>query len=202
MAKKANGNADTGNEVVTTAEKLRKGKAQVMYLNGEGVESNSPKEGVVAIRFKFANGVNRDIGDGEFNSHVIDCAKWQGLATRIQRSYQNEKEIDKVIEAVDETIADLKNGVWIELGGDGEPKVTMLATAVKLALEDSGETVDADRFKSIIDKLANEDYRKKARANAVVAAHVANLKLESARQRAMDAMKAAQSNSNVNELLA
>lgn len=206
-AKKAVGNGnvevnenETENQPVANneTEKLRKSKAQVWYVNPEG-ESNSPREGVNAIRFKFANGIVRDI-DGNFGEHVKNCAFWQGLAIRIQRSYQNEKDIDTVIASVDETLEDLRNDVWIETAA-GEPRVTMLANAVKYALENAGETVDETRFKSIIDKLADKEYAKRAKSNAMVVAHLAQMKVESAQRRAAEAMQAATDNQGVSELM-
>lgn len=165
-------------------------KAFVQYIKPDNTVVNFPTADCIGMRTSFSNGVARDLLIADVNADVQHCSVLQGFATRTQRSYNAVKEIDGVIEAYDETVADLKNGVWIE-ARSGEPKVTLLAKAIVLSLEAAGQTVDDERRKSIIAKLATAENRDKANANEQVKMHLANLKLEAAQDRAKEAREAA-----------
>lgn len=191
-----NTNGTPASAATAEVEKVKKNsKAFVVYVKADESVVNFPANDAVVVRTEFSNGVKRDIDITKLSDGVKHCAMLQGLATRTQRSYQAEKEIDKVIESFDETVADLLNGVWID-SKSGEAKVTMLSKAIVLSLEQSGATVDEERRKGIIEKLKNADYRDKANANEHVQAHLATLRLEAAKQRAVDAKKAAKENAS------
>lgn len=190
------------NEIVTvdtltaTPEALaankRQTKALVSYSVDRSAENavNSPTAECKFIHVDFADDTTREIDTTKLPAEIMATAALQGVVTRFQRAYQTFKEIDKVIEAFDETIADLNNGVWIEFAA-GEPKVTQLANAVAMALESKGETVDDARRVSIIEKLKNGDFASKAKENPQVMANLAKLQLEAAQKRADERMKAA-----------
>lgn len=185
-------NASVETETANEAGKKRQTKAAVSYSVDGDLENslNSPTEECKFIHVEFADETTRKIEVAKLPANVIACATLQGVVTRFQRGYQVYKEVDKVIEAFDETMEDLSNGIWIEFAA-GEPKVTQLAKAVKMALEEKGETVDDERMAGIIDKLKNSDYAEKAKANPSVMAHLAQLQLEAAQRRADERRKAA-----------
>lgn len=164
-------------------------KAFVVYVKADGTVINFPAADADIVRTEFANGVKRDVSLTELNTELQHCAMLQGLAIRTQRSYQAEKDIDKVIESYDETVADLRKGVWIETK-TGAPKITLLSQAIVLSLEASGQTVDDARRQSIIEKLKVTEYREKAEANPAVVAHLAQLRLDAAKKRAEEAKAA------------
>lgn len=200
MARNANAarETETENETVTETEtgkaanaNKRQSKATVTYsTDGSENSVNSPTAECKFIHVEFADETARKIEFASLPESVRICAGLQGVVTRFQRSYQTLKEIDKVVEAFDETLADLENGVWIEFAA-GEPKVTQLAKAVAMALEAKGEEVDEARRQSIIDKLKNADFATKAKENPQVMANLATLQLEAAKKRADERMKAA-----------
>lgn len=193
---KQNGNAPAsqkGNTVVNGAETTTSGKQQkafITYVRENGEVSNFAVADANVVRISFANSTNRDIDVTSLSLELQKMASLQGVAIRLQRSYQAIKELDGVIEAVDETIDDLKNGVWIE-GRAGEPKVTLLALAIVSTLEANGGEVDDARRKSIIEKLKATDYREKAMDNPHVKSALAQLKLDAAKKRLVEAKDAA-----------
>lgn len=185
-AEEANANAANANK--------RQTKALVSYSTDGNLENamNSPTEDCRYIHVEFADKTTRTIQPNDFPESVRACAMLQGIVTRFQRGYQTLKEVDKVVESFDETIEDLSNGVWVEFA-TGEPKVTQLAKAVVMALEAKGESVDEARRSSIIEKLKNSEYAKKAKENPAVMAHLSQLQLEAAQRRAEERQKAAAS---------
>lgn len=187
-------NSETETETATPAANSNKRtqKASVSYSPDGNLDNsqNSPTEDCVFIHVEFADETERKIDVMALPENVRKCATLQGIATRFQRSYQTLKEIDKVVEAFDETVEDMQNGVWVEFAS-GEPKVTQLAKAVVMALESKGETVDEERRASIIEKLKASDYAEKAKANPQVMANLAKLQLEAAQRRAEERQKAA-----------
>jgi hypothetical protein len=192
MAKAATATAPATNGVENASTKTQKSYALYITLDGEGkeVENNSPVSGAKVVRMKFANGVTRDLDITSLSSEITNCAVQQGLVTRLQRSYQNKKEVDECVEATDETIADLKNGVWIE-PKTGAPRATILAQAIKRTLEANKEEVSDERFQAIIVKLKNADFVEKALKNKQVLSAVEDIKFENAKARRDEARKAA-----------
>lgn len=178
--------ADNSANAVSSAAPTKVAKASIVYVKADGTVVNFATPDAIAVRTEFANKVTRDLAIADVNESISYCAVLQGLAIRTQRSYQAIKDIDSVIEAYDETVADLKNGVWIE-GRTGAPKVTMLSQAIVLSLEGAGQTVDEARRLSIIEKLKDADYRDKAEANEQVKVHLAALRLDAAKKRAAEA---------------
>lgn len=180
--------ADNSANAVSAAP-AKQAKAGITYVKADGTVVNFATADAVAVRTEFANKVTRDLAVSDVNADIQHCAVLQGLAIRTQRSYQAIKDIDSVIEAYDETVADLKNGVWIE-GRAGAPKVTMLSQAIVLSLEGAGQTVDETRRLSIIEKLKDAEYREKAEANEQVKVHLAALRLDAAKKRQAEAKAA------------
>jgi hypothetical protein len=192
MAKAATATAPATNGVENASTKTQKSYALYITLDGEGkeVENNSPVSGAKVVRMKFANGVTRDLDITSLSAEITNCAVQQGLVTRLQRSYQNKKEVDECVEATDETIADLKNGVWIE-PKTGAPRATILAQAIKRTLEANKEEVSDERFQAIIVKLKNADFVEKALKNKQVLSAVEDIKArrDEARKAAKDAQE-------------
>lgn len=197
MAKSPNGN---GNAVVQEeTAKTRQAKASAVYVStvdGKEEISNFPIATAHTVRFVFAdeNETTRDIVLAEYNADIHNCAAQMGLATRIQRSYQNEKDIPACIEQTDKTLDFLKNGVWQEMTTRG-PRLTLLAQAIERTLTAGGQTVDEARRASIIEKLKDATYYEKASANPHVQAALADIKYEKLvadRKAAKEAIKGVQ----------
>src|SRR4030095_8684602 len=189
----ANRGRETGvkkmaNNAAGAVQKIQ--KAFVVYLRGDGTISNFPVADWVAVRTEFSNGIVRDLAKSDVPADVLLHAEAQGLAIRTQRSYQAEKDIDLVVGNYDETVDDLKNGVWIESKA-GRPKVPRLATAIVMSLEANGQEVDDSRKRTIIEKLKESEYREKAMGNEHVQANLAQLKLDAAKKRAAEAKASA-----------
>ena len=191
MAKSATVTApvSASNGAATEANKKQQ-KSFSLYVDGEGKEHNFPLASAKIVRMKFANGATSDLDVSSLSAEITNCAVLQGITTRLQRSYQGEKEVDKCVEATNETIEDLKNGVWIE-PRSGAPRVTILAQALVRVLEAKGETVDDARKASIIEKLKNTEFSEKALANKAVVAAMEDIKFENAKARRDEAKKAA-----------
>lgn len=192
---KGNTVADTvtnGNGAANEAAASKKmAKASLTYVDAEGKESNFPNAAGVIMRTTFSNSVVRELDIRTLPMDKLgNAAALQGFATRTQRSYQAEKDMDKVVEAYDEVVADLANGVWIETKA-GAPRVTLLAEAIRITLQNAGEVVDDARFDSIIEKLKTAESRDKAMANVHVVAQLETIKQERQKQRLADARKAA-----------
>lgn len=195
-----NGGTVPQTEPVPAAAATKQQKAFVVYVtpgaSGEDgtvspeTVSNFPNAEASVIRTEFANGVKRDFNVSAVVPSVSHCAELQGYVTRTQRAYQALKNIDDVIEAYDETIADILAGVWIESRA-GAPKVTMLSKAIIMTIEAAGGTVDDARRASIIEKLKATDYREKAEANEHVMSNLQQLKLDAQKLRATEAKAAA-----------
>lgn len=192
--------ADTPAVNATADEKNKKAsKAYIVYVDAptevdgkavEGKAHNSPVSTAKVMRVEFANNVKREVALESLKPEIVTCATLQGLATRVQRSYQTLKNVDECIEAYDETMQDIVNGVWIESKA-GAPRVTQLAEAIKASLEAAGQTVDEIRMQSIIEKLKQTDYMEKAQKNEHVQMHLANLRLAAAQKRALEAKASA-----------
>jgi hypothetical protein len=187
---------ETENAPESANSNKKTAKAFILYVDPDGKTFNSPHESAVILRTEFANKVTREFDVRNVKENVAKCAVLQGIATRLQRSYQSVKEIDSVINEYDETVADLNNGIWIESKA-GQPRVTLLATAVRLSLEAAGQTVDDERMAGILEKLKSTNNVEKAMANENVKMHLANLKLAAMQERAQEARKAAKGKENV-----
>lgn len=190
-----NGAAPATNGVTATK---RQAKASVTYVMPDGSEKNFPNENAGIIRIETTGGTKRDFDVSALSPSVKACAVLQGVVTRFQRGYQALKVEDEVIASIDDTIADLNNGIWIEVG-TGEPRVTNLITAITMALEAEGTherlvdgKVTADHRKDIGEKLASdENLRKEMRERPVIAANLAKLASEAAQKRAAEAAEKA-----------
>lgn len=182
------GGAGGGSETASASTKQQ--KAFITYLRENNEESNFAVADANVVRISFANKTSRDVDLSSLSAEIQKMASLQGVAIRLQRSYQAIKELDGVIEAVDETIDDLKNGVWID-SKTGEPKVTLLSQALVSVLEANGGEVNDERRKSIIEKLKGTEYRDKAMENPQVKAQLAQLKMDAAKKRLAEAKAAA-----------
>lgn len=208
----ADANAENQNEnaeastTETSAEsgKKRQAKASVTYVMPDGSEKNFPNVEANVIRIETTGGTKRDYDISTMADNIKHCAMLQGVVTRFQRGYQAIKLEDDVVASIDETIADLNNGIWVEVGA-GEPRVTNLITAVVMALETQGTheklvdgKVTAEHRKEIGEKLAaDETFRKEVRERPVIAANLAKLASEAAQKRAEEkAAKAAADSGN------
>lgn len=193
MAKAAvntNGNG-ASTSAAARAEKVQKSSATyVATIEGKEKEFNFPNPLATIVRTTFSNGSVRDLNVDEMNDEITNCAVLQGFARRLQTSYQGEKDVDKCVEAVDEVITDLKNGVWIA-PKDG-PRVMVVANAVKrsiIASEGEG-SVSEDRFKSIVEKLKTEEGMAKALKHKGVLSAIEDIKFENQKKRRDDAKAA------------
>ena len=188
-----NGAAETEtNSTATTSTSKRQGKASVTYLMPDGSERNFPDALSSVIRFEVIDGTKRDFDVSYLSETVKHCALLQGVVTRFQRGYQALKEIDKVVASIDDTSADLNDGIWIEVG-NGEPRVTNLIAAIVMGLEAKGQTVDANRKREIGEKLAaDENLRKETRERPAIAAYLATLSRQASEKREAEKLKLAQ----------
>lgn len=199
---KTNGNGEAETPSVATSETAkRQAKAYVTYVMPDGSEKNFPHKDAVAVRFSLADNTKRDFRLDNMGENVSACSRAQGVVTRFQRGYQALKDLDEVVQSIDDTAEDLSNDVWIELG-TGEPRVTNLITAIVMALEAQGESetnplvdgkVSSERRKAISDKLSaySEEERKAMRERPAIAANLADIAAESAQKRAQEKRKLA-----------
>lgn len=182
------------------------------FVNADGETSRSAKPDTTALRFEFLN-PPKDGEDARTVASVLNvtldnipdnvrhCAMFYGLSQKLGDSYsgaakmaealdmvgQYESAIAKVI--VTDTLDDFANGVWVEEreSASGTGNVTILLEAITKAFADAGKEAPAD----LKAKLADADYRKKARELPAVAAHVRAIELERAQARAKAAKAAA-----------
>lgn len=180
------------NDAVSTESKAKRTpKASVTYVMADGSEKNFPNKDATTVRIETTGGTKRDYDVSKLGENTRACAILQGVAIRFQRGYQALKAEDEILASIDETVSDLDNDIWIEVG-TGEPRVTNLVTAIVMAIEAKGETVDAARRQGIIDKLsADENMRKEMRERPVIAANLAQLASEAAQKRAAEKLKKA-----------
>lgn len=179
-----------------SASKERQQKSSATYIglvDGNVKEFNFPNAVANTVKTTFANKVTRELRVDELPADIRRCAELQGFARRLQTAYQGEKDIDKCIEAYDETAADLTNGVWIA-PKDG-PRVMVVANALRRVLTAAGETVSDERFTSIVTKLKGEEHMEKALKNKAVLAMIETIKFENARARVQAANSAAKGES-------
>ena len=182
--------SSSGNGTVETVSK-RQAKASATYVLPDGSERNFPDANASVIRITSPDEtVKRDIDISMLPDNVKACAVLQGVVTRLQRGYQNLKDVDEVFDKIDAIVEELEGGIWLEVG-TGEPRVTNLVTAIIMAIEAKGEVVDAARKASIIDKLGDENKRKEARAFPEIAANLATLARQSAEKKEAEKLAAA-----------
>lgn len=197
-------NQPSADGAVSEASAKRQSKAGVSYVMPDGSERNSAHKDATLIRFTLGDGTKdaegnvtgatvRDLKTSGYGPNVTACAIMQGIVTRVQRGYQNltAKEFDKVIASIDETNDDLANDIWIETGTGS---VSTLVTAVVMALESKGETVDAARLKTIVDSMSGDDdaakkKREEVRAYPVIQANLASIDKERADKRFAEKQK-------------
>ena len=97
-----------------------------------------------------------------------------------------------ILETISDQIDNIKAGVWIEeREGSGSQSVTLLFEAVVAAFSKAGTELTDEQSAGIREKLKDEEYRKKAKARADVAAEFARLQAERAAERAKTAAKKA-----------
>src|SRR5438477_3905017 len=88
--------SSSGNGTVeTVSTSKRQAKASVTYVLPDGSERNFPDATSTVARFTSPDEtLKRDIDVSAFAENVKACAVLQGVVTRIQRGYQNLKDIN------------------------------------------------------------------------------------------------------------
>lgn len=161
-------------------------KCKKTYKNGEGEISSHASADVISLSFAFTDGPTSEIVLSDLSADVLKAAAAHGLSQKLGDSYAG-KDGDEAVEAFGTVLEQLKGGEWIKVGEGVGTRPSMVADAIKAALEASGETVDEDRYKLIVEKVKGNDARKAALANAAISAQYERIKAERAVERASKA---------------
>jgi len=184
--------AQTAPAVETTEEEGKSKISSFAYVNNAGDVSKQVKPDSIGLTVSFANGTKDRINIDELSSEILACATLQGLAIKLQRSFASAKgDVEKAVEAFETVKDNLLNGIWAEKGEGSGPRVSILAEAVEAVLTEAGQTVDADRRASIIEKLKDEATREKTKKDPKVNAHYERIKAARAAEKAAKAQEAA-----------
>lgn len=175
-------------------ESKRRSVASKTYIDAQGNESRHASPEAVTLRFTFEeSGKVYDITLDEIGEKCRAAAMFHGLAQKLGDSYSGSKTGEEVIENFETVLERLRNDDWVRVGeGAGAgTRPSLVADAIKAALEEAGEVVDADRYASIREKVKTPESRKGALANPVINAHYERIKAERAAERAKEAKAAA-----------
>lgn len=171
---------ETNGAAVSTEAKRAVSKSS--YIDNEGNETRSPDENTTTLRFTFDGGESRDFSLDEINESIKHMAICQGLNIKLQRSYNTAKgNVSQMIEDLDSTIDNLRNGVWTS-EREGGLRIGDLAEAVVQVLASEGKTVELETVKAKL--AADEATRTKSKANPKVAAALAVIVANKAAARA------------------
>ncbi len=139
----------------------------------DGDESGKPSGDVLHVRAADVPGFSADL------SRTAICALWHGLAQKVGDRYADSSDPDAtpfdVASAQWENIA---NGVWVEEGKGGGPRITMLFIAFARAMIKAGKLGDAKTEDDLSDEqkaalmahLTDDDPKVAAEKKAKVAA--------------------------------
>jgi len=141
----------------------RKNVCKKVYLNKDGEElGRSASADAHELQFRFyADGdesgnptgdvlsVKRD----DFNSEVIYCAGWHGLAQKLGDKFADSNRPDLTpYDLVMEQYDALCEGIWVAEGESAGPRTTMLLDAVIEALVAAGGIPGADSVEEVTDE--------------------------------------------------
>lgn len=175
------------------------------FVSVKGEASRSAKPDTVAVRFEFleplvegqADRVVRSSLDVDFTSFpetIRQCAAFYGLSQKLGDAYASMDKLRETLDMADDydsviaetvvsdLVEDFMAGAWVaeSEGNSAGAGVKTLREAIIAARNDAGlgapDELDL--------KLQNEDYRKGARSNVKVAAHIRRIEQERAAVRA------------------
>ena len=154
-------------------------------ISREDVEGTLPNIWACAA----GHGLSQKLGDA--------LAGIAGKAAKANETADPERGFaDFAMAIFDEALEDLQNDVWVtegEGGGAGTGSVTILLEAIVAAFADQGKVLEGEALAKVKENLKDEDWRKKAKGRADIAAHVARITAERAAARAAKAAEKADS---------
>lgn len=189
--------------------------ARISYLNSDGEKVTSPFE-AEGIRWEFFDpNAKRPDGEEKWEPPVAEtvtymfddlrkeaqaagvdfdaCALAYGVKQIGSDGYAGRKQKGEAPwDMLEERMQDVLSGEYRSGAGEkrGASK-TLLAEAVKRAIESQGTEVDADMFARITESLATEEAREAAKAQPKIAAAYEAIKAERAQERARKKAEAA-----------
>jgi len=146
-----------------------------------------------ALSFTFPDtGDEYLIALGDIGAGCVKAATFHGLAQKLGDSYAG-KSGDEAVEAFETVLERLKADDWVRMGEGPGTRPSMVADAIKAAIEKGGETVDEERYARIMEKVKGPEARKAALATPAFAAEYERIKSERAAEKyAKAAAKAAE----------
>ena len=176
-----------------TPKKKRASVAEKSYLYSDGESGRHAKPGTEVLVFKFADGETYEVRGSDLPPAIMEAAAYHGLSQKLGDSYAGAKgNIADARDAFETVLERLTNGDWVTVGEGPGTRPSMVADAVKAALEELGETVDEDRYAGIMEKVKGKDGREGALKNALVTKHYERIKAERAAEKAAKAAKNAE----------
>ena len=155
-----------------------------VYINSDGKETAHASPDAESLEFRFESGETIVV---ELDSIADNCrraATWHGISQKLGDKYAG-KSVDEAHNEVATLLERLQQGDWIKAREAGAgPRPSVLVDAVVAALEENGETVDAERRARIKAKLADPDEKAAAMNNPLLKSHYERIKAETATAKA------------------
>lgn len=162
------------------------------YIDADGEESRYASPETVGLVFKFTDGTERKVSLNSIGEKCKGAALWHGLSQKLGDSYAGAKgEVQTAIENFDTVLERLGNDDWVQQGEGPGTRPSMVADAIKAALEKGGQEVTEERYAKIRETIKDKDNRKAALAIPEVAVEYERLKVEAAQERLAAKQKAA-----------
>ena len=177
----------------------------------DGTTSKNAGEGITKVTFDFYdpdyNGdeAERPILEGEtititkadieaLAPSIREAQAWHGLGNKLLDSYSGQSKSDEnpwdILGSVWES---MQSGIWVKRGESAGPRSTLLLEALQRARVAAGKEVTPEWTAKAAETIKTPEQKKAAKANKVVAKHLAEIEQERAAARLKAANAAAKS---------
>lgn len=158
--------------------------ADKVFLDAQGEESRHASQDTTKLEFRFTDGTVREVDLEKIGAKCKAAALWHGLSQKLGDSYAGAKGVvGDAIESLDTVLERLANDDWVKAGEGPGTRPSLVADAIKAALEKAGQTVDEERYATIREKVKGNENRKAALAIPEVAVEYERLRLEAQQAR-------------------
>jgi hypothetical protein len=170
-------------EATTTTTRAKVAKRN--YIDSDGNKSGSVPEVATALRLEFEGGESLQVQVEDFPVDIQARLAYHGLSQKIGDSWAGVKgDVSLALENAGTMIEHLMAGTWTEKATGLGPRPSLVADAVRRALEGAGQEVNEKRYAEIREKVKIKAEAKAALNNPTIKAAYDAIKAERAIERA------------------
>ena len=180
-----------------------------LFHFADGTTSKNAGEDIVKVTFDFydpdysGEEADRPILEGEtititkedvdgLPGNVHAAMGWHGLGNKLLDSYSGQAKSDETPWDIMGSVWEaMQSGIWVKRGESAGPRSTLLLEALQRARVAAGKEVTPEWTAKAAESIKTPEQKKAAKANKVIAKHLAEIEQERAAARLKAANKAA-----------